>query len=78
MERLLLNKNGRSYCIIDGKVFGPAILVDMNSNDYVVTSFLTNYEWLSGSYFNNINDALKFWKKIKKGSKPTRLFRTFR
>lgn len=70
MRRLFQNRNGNNYCILFGSKGGPALLINMSEDKYVVVAILQDYDWWQGNYFNNFEDAYEFWNKRYKKESP--------
>ena len=56
--KIFKNDNGSDYLIIkqDGDI---ALLVEIEGYDFVVTSYLSDHYWSNGSYYFDIDNALK-------------------
>ena len=56
--KIFKNDNGSDYLIIkqDGDI---ALLVEIGGYDFVVTSYLSDHYWINGSYYFDVDEALK-------------------
>lgn len=63
MKKLFSNSNGRNYCVVKGGLGKRSLLVNMNIEEYVVCAVLEENSWLYGSYFNNFDEAYKYYKE---------------
>lgn len=64
--RILKNENGQDYYILFGKEGDRALLCGINVNQYVVCGVLEKTSWFHGTYFENFDEAYKFWGKEQK------------
>lgn len=65
METLIKNHNGKIYLVVATKGL-YSIVKDVKNKEYIVTFNLKKYEdglysWGSGSYFNDIKEAMQWF-----------------
>ena len=65
MERLFVNSNGRSYAIVKGGKGKRSLLINIYSNECVVCAILEDDSWWQGNYFEDFDEAYKFFKEEK-------------
>lgn len=64
MNRIFKNNNGMTYCILEGDIGGPALMLNLHSGSFVITYHLNKSDWNSGMYFPNLKSAYNEWRKI--------------
>lgn len=63
MEKLFLNMNGNSYAIIQGGKGKKSLLMNLNYEQYVVCAMLEENSWWQGNYFDNFDEAYRYYQK---------------
>ena len=66
IERLFHNDNGKDYCILEGGIGQPSLLVDMHCAQYIVTGRLNNSDWNAGIYLSDIEEAISTYVSLYK------------
>lgn len=63
MEKLFLNMNGNSYAIVQGGKGKKSLLMNLNYEQYVVCAMLEENSWWQGNYFDNFDEAYRYYQK---------------
>lgn len=63
MEKLFLNMNGNSYAIVQGGKGKKSLLMNLNHEQYVVCAMLEENSWWQGNYFDNFDEAYRYYQK---------------
>lgn len=63
MEKLFLNANGNSYAIVQGGKGKKSLLMNLNYEQYVVCAMLEENSWWQGNYFDNFDEAYRYYQK---------------
>lgn len=68
MKKLFINMNGNSYYLLFGSKGEPALLLNMNCNQYIVCAILEEASWWQGNYFEDFDKAYEYYKHNYKKS----------
>ncbi len=66
MDKIFNNENGNSYYILFGGKGTRTFLCNLNENysaQYVICAILEENSWWQGSYFEDFDEAYKYWKE---------------
>lgn len=65
---LWYNSNGKQYWKLYGEIGKPGLLIrlDTQSFPYIVAGQMEKYEWHSGYYFNDFEEAYEAYKRLLK------------
>ena len=65
MEKIFRNMNGQIYYILFGEIGKRSFLCNLFDNEnakYVICAILEENSWWQGSYFNDFEEAYKYWE----------------
>lgn len=60
---MFLNMNGNSYAIVQGGKGKKSLLMNLNYEQYVVCAMLEENSWWQGNYFDNFDEAYRYYQK---------------
>lgn len=64
-DHMLFNQNGTTYCVVEGEIGKPGLLVRLDTKPcpYIVASILEEQSWHSGEYYGSFREAWKDYAK---------------
>ena len=66
MNEIFTNTNGNNYYILFGTKESRAFLCNLDKNNsvpFVICAILEENSWWQGSYFEDFDEAYKYWKE---------------
>ena len=63
-NRYFENDNGQEYVIVAGGKGKTSLLINLYSSQCVVCANLQETSWYQGNYFNDFDEAYKYFKKM--------------
>lgn len=63
MKKIWIGQAGSYYLLFGGELGKPAMLLNLDSDEIVLTHYLENNSWHHGEYMFNFDEAYKKYKE---------------